>query len=42
MVRFSLFKFLLSPAALGASLALAVAVKSARAEDPTTNFGPSD
>ena len=40
MVRFSLFKFLLSPAALGASLALAVAVTPARAEDPTTNFGP--
>ena len=40
MVRFSLFKFLLSPAALGASLALAVAVTPARADDPTTNFGP--
>jgi hypothetical protein len=39
MVRFSLFKFLLSPA-LGASLALTVAVTPARADDPTTNFGP--
>ena len=39
MVRFSLFKFLLSPA-LGASFALALAVTPARAEDPTTNFGP--
>jgi len=40
MVRFSLFKFLLSPAALGASLALAVAITPALADDPTTNFGP--
>ena len=40
MVRFSLFKFLASPAALGALLALAVAVTPAHAEDPTTNFGP--
>jgi hypothetical protein len=40
MVRFSLFTFLLRPAALGASLALAVAVTPALADDPTTNFGP--
>ena len=40
MVRFSLFKFLLGPAALGASLALAVGVTPALADDPTTNFGP--
>jgi hypothetical protein len=40
MVRFSLFKFLLSPAALGAALELAVAITPALADDPTTNFGP--
>ena len=39
MVRFSLFKFLLSPAAVGASLSLAFAVMPAKA-DQASNFGP--
>lgn len=40
MVRFSLFQFLLSPRVLGASLALAMAVTPARADQAQTNFGP--